>query len=183
MSLLKSIVSGVKKVISSPVVRAAAPILGGPVGIAVSTLGTAYGAYQSLKGAATPAMLPNQIQPAMPGIGMGMFPSSLGRTIPALAGAGGALVRGGVAGARRVYQSAASYCRKHPGWCQTIGGIAAVEAMVQNGQLPAIKSRRGRGITATELKNFKRVARFTSKYCAPVRKAMSSRALRGKSCR
>jgi len=125
--------------------------------------------------------------PAFPGVGglnaAGMFPSSLGTSLPAIGRVGGAVVRAGAAGAKRIYQSAASYCRKHPGWCQTIGGIAAVEALVQNGQLPVMKSRRGRGITATELKHFKRVARFTSKYCAPVRKAMSSRALRGKSCR
>lgn len=180
MSLLKSIVSGVKKVISSPVVRAAAPILGGPVGIALTTASTAYGAYQALK---TPT------PPAFPGVGnlqnMGMSMSGvpLSGFLPAVGRVGGTVLRAGAAGARRVYQSAASYCRKHPGWCQTIGGIAAVEAMIQNGQLPAMKSRRGKGITATELKNFKRVARFTSKYCAPVRKAMSSRALRGKSCR
>lgn len=180
MSLLKSLVSGAKKIISSPVVRAAAPILGGPVGIALTTASTAYGAYQALK---TPPA------PAFPGVG-GLNGSGatsfagMGSLLPAVGRVGGAAVRVGVAGAKRVYSSAASYCRKHPGWCQTIGGIAAVEALIQNGQLPPVKARRGKGITATELKNFKRVARFTSKYCAPVRKAMSSRALRGgKSCR
>lgn len=183
MSLFKSIVSGAKKIFSSPVVRAAAPILGGPIGVAISTAGTAYSAYQAMKA-----------PPAFPGVGgmngggvstAGMFPSlpGIGSLIPTATRVGGVAVRAGVAGAKRIYSSAASYCRKHPGWCQTIGGIAAVEALIQNGQLPAIKSRRGRGITATELKHFKRVARFTSKYCAPVRKAMSSRALRGKSCR
>ncbi|HEX2980673.1 MAG TPA: hypothetical protein VHO48_10460 [Anaerolineaceae bacterium] len=147
----------------------------------VSALGTAYGAYQSLKSPAAPSM---------PGLGtimpqgMTMGGMQLGGALPAIGRVGGTLVRGGVAGAKRIYSSAASYCRKHPGWCQTIGGIAAVEALVQQGQLPVMKSRRGRGITATELKNFRRVARFTSKYCAPVRRAMSSKAVRrGASCR
>lgn len=180
MSLFKSLVSGVKKVISSPVVRAVAPALG-PIGVGISALGTARAAYESMKA-----------PPAFPGVGgmngissASMFPAlpGVGSLLPAVGRVAAGAARIGVVGAKRIYSSAASYCRKHPGWCQTIGGVAAVEAMIQRGELPAMKSRRGRGITATELKHFKRVARFTSKYCAPVRKAMSSRALRGKSCR
>lgn len=179
MSLLKSLVSGVKKVISSPAVRAVAPILGGPVGLAISTAGTAYSAYQAAKSMGGVSL------PSLPGIGAPIASAGLSLgALPAIGRAAGGAVRVGIAGAKKIASSAASYCRKHPGWCQTIGGIAAVEAMIQQGQLPTIKSRRGRGITATELKNFKRVARFTSKYCAPVRRAMSSRAVRGgKSCR
>lgn len=181
MSLLKSIVSVGRSILSSPVAKAVAPIVGGPVGLALGAASTAYSAYQMLKPPAAPP------SPAFPGVGGFSAPSmAMGLStsvLPAIGRVGGTAVRAGVAGAKRVYSSAAAYCRKHPGWCQTIGGIAAVEALVGNGQLPVIKARRGRGITATELKNFKRVARFTSKYCAPVRKAMSSRALRGKSCR
>lgn len=180
MSLIKSLVSGAKKILRSPAVAAVSKFIPGPVGLAVAGATTAYSAYQGMKARA----------PSIPGIGsgfqnMGMpVPSFSSGFMPALGAAGGAAVRIGVAGAKRVYSSAASYCRKHPGWCQTIGGIAAVEALIQSGQLPPVKSRRGRGITATEFKHFKRVARITSKYCAPVRKAMSSRALRGgKSCR
>lgn len=175
MSLLKKIVGGVKSIISSPAVRAVAPILGGPVGVAISTMGTAYGAYQALK---TPAAIPHST--ASGGVSsMGMLPSlsGMGRLLPG-AGAVAGAVGVGIRGAKTLYRSAASYCRKHPGWCQTIGGIAAVEAMIARGELPPIKSRRGKGISATELKNFRRVARFTSKYCAPVRRAMSSRAVR-----
>jgi len=183
MSLFKSLLSGAKKIISSPLVRAAAPILGGPVGIALTTAGTAYSAYQAAKSmsAAPPAFPGIGGLTPMPGAGVNF--AGMGSLIPAVGRVGGTLARVGVAGAKRVYQSAASYCRKHPGWCQTVGGIAAVEAMIQSGQLPATKSRRGRGITATELKNFKRVARFTSKYCAPVRRAMSAPGVRRKSCR
>jgi len=80
--------------------------------------------------------------------------------------------------ARRIAASAAALCRRNPQWCATIGGLAAVEAMVRSGQLPPVKRRRQRGITATELRNFKRVAKFTSKYCAPVRRAMSAPVMR-----
>lgn len=173
MSLLKSLGNIAKKVISSPVVRTLAPVLGGPIGTAISTAGTLYGSYQGLK-----AVGSTIAAPAMPGIGTAsMFPTvgSLGRTMPALAGGA---VRAGVAGAKRVYSAAAGYCRKHPQWCSTIGGIAAVEAMIGRGELPIPKRRRGKGISATELKNFRRVARFTSQYCAPVRRAMTSKAVR-----
>lgn len=185
MSIFSSIV---KKI--APIAATVGRFIPG-IGTTLSMAGTAATAYYAAKSAVPAAPAPTftpQIVP-MPGVGSmqaGMFPSfptSLTRALPALAGVGGAAVRVGVAGAKRVYQSAASYCRKHPGWCQTIGGIAAVESMIQSGQLPAMKSRRGRGITATELKNFKRVARFTSKYCAPVRRAMSAPAVRRKSCR
>lgn len=184
MSLLSKVFSTAKGIVASPVGRVLGGVLGGPVGAVLSTAATAYGIYQATRVPAAPS--PTMTLPqAMPGVSSaGMFPTSFGGALPAVGRVGGAAVRYGVAGAKRVYQSAASYCRKHPGWCQTIGGIAAVEAMIQGGQLPAIKARRGRGITATELKNFRRVARFTSKYCAPVRRAMSSRAVRGgKSCR
>lgn len=181
MSLLSSIVKRF-----APVAATVGKFIPG-IGTAVSLAGTAATAYyaaKSVPAAPAPNFTP-QIVP-MPGIGTsmqaGMFPglSSLAPAAGRLAVTAG---RGVVAGAKKIYSSAANYCKKHPGWCQTIGGIAAVEALVSSGQLPVMKSRRGRGITATELKNFKRVARFTSKYCAPVRKAMSSRALRGKSCR
>lgn len=178
MSLLSKIVKSV-----APAAATFGKLIPG-IGTAVSLAGTAATAYYAAKaGSAVPAAPAPMALPAFPGVG-GFSTAGLGSSfLPAVGRVAGTAIRVGAAGARRVASSAAAYCRKHPGWCQTIGGIAAVEAMIQNGQLPAMKSRRGRGITATELKNFKRVARFTSKYCAPVRKAMSSRALRGKSCR
>lgn len=180
MSLLSKLVQKV-----APIAATFGKLVPG-VGTAVSLAGTAATAYYAARN--QPSAPPSPT--AMPGTGYISPPSSFmnmqraGMTgftslVPAAARAGGAMV---VRGAKAAYRSAASYCRKHPGWCQTIGGIAAVEAMVSSGQLPVIKSRRGRGITATELKNFKRVARFTSKYCAPVRKAMKAPAMRRKSC-
>lgn len=177
MSLIGSLVSGAKTILRSPIGRTIVGAVGGPVGLAVAT---GYGIYQGMK---TPS--PAAAAPVMPGLGQvgqmqaGMFPTSL----PAVARVGGAAVRVGVAGARRVYNAAAGYCRRHPQWCSTIGGIAAVEAMIGRGELPIPKRRRGKGISATELKNFKRVAKFTSQYCAPVRRAMSAPAVRrGKRC-
>jgi len=89
---------------------------------------------------------------------------------------GGARAAGYAAG--RIAASAMNYCRRNPQWCATVGGAVAVEAMIRAGQLPAMKRRRGRGITSVELRNFKRVAKFTSKYCAPVRRAMKAPVMR-----
>jgi hypothetical protein len=104
---------------------------------------------------------------ALPGVGKVMGGSALAGTAYAVGKSAG-----------RIFAAASSYCRRNPQWCATVGGMAAVEAMVRSGQLPAPKRRRGRGITATELRNFKRVAKFTSKYCAPVRRAMSAPVMR-----
>lgn len=180
MSIFNKIGSLAKKVISSPIVRAASPILGGPIGVALTTASTAYGAYQALKTPAAGAVLPGAGSvtafPSMPSLSAGMMSSlSLGGLgAGAVMGAGRAVIAGG----RSVARSAANLCRKYPQWCTTIGGTAAIEALMHSGQLPVQKRRRGRGITATELRNFKRVARFTSKYCAPVRKAMKAPAMR-----
>lgn len=98
--------------------------------------------------------------------------------MPLTGAAAGGLGRAVGYAAGRATRAAMNYCKRNPQWCASIGGMAAVEALVRNGQLPAPKRRRGRGISATELRAFKRVAKFTSKYCAPVRRAMSAPALR-----
>lgn len=178
MSLLKSLGSIAKKVISSPVVRAVAPVLGGPVGATISALGTAYGAYQALKAPSVGSVGPSSGSTmTLPSLNF----STAGMLSPAaVAGAGRAVM----VGARGVAKKAADMCRKYPQWCATIGGTAAVEALMHSGQLPMPKRRRGKGISAHELRAFKRVARFTSRYCAPVHKAMRAPAVRGgKSCR
>jgi len=106
--------------------------------------------------------------PALPAMGAAAM-----RLAPALGGlAAGARV--GVAGARMLARSAASYCKKHPAWCASIGGLAAVEGLVRSGQLPPVKRRRAKGITGTELRNFKRVSRTLNKWCkvpAPTQRA------------
>jgi len=164
MSLLKSI-GNVFKSVASVAAPALGTFLGGPIG---GIVGGAIGSIIGPKAVPTPGVA-----------SAGMFP---GLALPALrtgaASLVGGAVRVGVSGAKRVYSAASGYCRKHPQWCSTIGGIAAVEALINSGQLPIPKRRRAKGISGTELKNFRRVAKFTSQYCAPVRRAMSTKAVR-----
>lgn len=180
MSLLGKLGSAlggiVKTAAASPIGKAALGMIPG-VGPVLATAATAYGVYQSLKpqpqvGAPVGGL---SVMPSMPSV------SSMGMLSPGTVAGAGRVV---MAGARSVARGAASLCRKYPQWCSTIGGTAAVEALMHSGQLPPPKRRRGRGITAHELKAFKRVARFTSKYCAPVHRAMRAPAVRkGASCR
>jgi len=159
MSLLSSI-GKVFKSVASVAAPALGTLFGGPVG------GIVGGAIGSIL---TTPKISQGVSSA------GMFP---GLSLGALPAVAGGVARVGVAGAKRVYGAAAGYCRKHPQWCSTIGGIAAVEALINSGQLPIPKRRRAKGISGTELKNFRRVAKFTSQYCAPVRRAMTTKALR-----
>lgn len=186
--------------ISSALKSAASPILGAIGGQIAGSTGAAVGSVIGTGIAstvATPIVAPMAIglPPAIPSMSSSMFPAA----IPALGSVaravlpgvgltlGGSAVRSigrvAIGGAKRVYNAAAGYCRKHPQWCSTIGGIAAVEAMIGRGELPIPKRRRGRGISATELKHFRRVAKFTSRYCAPTKRAMKAPVMRGKSCR
>lgn len=186
MSLISSIVNVGKgllqtaKSYAAPILSKVGAVFGGPVGGVVG--GVVGSAISSRGGGGVQTAMPSLPAVSRPGVGisqMGMMPSLASFT-------GGAMKLGGavVTGAKRVYSAASGYCRRHPQWCSTIGGIAAVEALINSGQLPIPKRRRGKGISATELKNFRRVARFTSQYCAPVRRAMTSKAVRrgGRSC-
>ena len=130
----------------------------------IQSLGSAYLGYRASKGGGT-------ARPGLPALTASA--AGLG-----LAAVGGAVVRTGIRGARSITNSAISYCRKHPAWCSTIGGIAAVEGLVGSGQLPIVKRRRARGISASELRSFRRVARFFRGYCPTVRRYGKS-----KSCR
>lgn len=180
MSLFSKIGNIAKTVLQSPVAKVAAGVIGGPVGTTLMTAATAYGAYQSLKAPSVGSVSPGAGSVmALPQLGSSFAP--MGMLSPGtIAGAGRAVVAGG----RAVARGAVSLCRKYPQWCSTIGGTVAVEALMHSGQIPVPRRRRGRGISAHELKAFKRVARFTSKYCAPVHRAMKAPAVRkGASCR
>lgn len=135
-----------------------------------------YQAYEASKRArtvgATVPMVPSRgmnggaYQPvAMPGAGytpaMAIIPR-LGTALAPAIGAGAARL---AAGARTIARSAMTYCRRHPQWCATIGGIAAIEGLIRSGQLPPVKRRRARGITGTELRNFRRVTKILNKWC------------------
>jgi hypothetical protein len=141
MSLLKSIggvIGNVARAVA-PVVSAFQPSLGGVVGIAGQL------------GARSPTTV-------MPGAGLtSMLLPAMG-ALPAVAGAA---VRVGMVGARSAMRGAITLCRRNPGWCSTIGGTAAVAAMIESGQLPAPKHRRGRGLSARDIRGFRKTVRLT----------------------
>lgn len=141
--------------------RAIAPALGGILGAQFPSVGSAVG--QQL-GSQLSALSLAQRTSAAPGGGMMQTMASLPRII----GAGAGMVVGAVGlGARTVMRSATTYCRRHPAWCAQIGGTAAIAAMIQGGQLPTIKRRRARGISATEFRGFRRVHNVLKDFCAP----------------
>lgn len=135
-------------------VRRVAPVVGGIFG---GPLGAAVGG--ALAPRAPMAVAPISATPlALPG-------GSPIRAIAGLAPAAGRAVGYGVARLGRAARSAAAYCRRHPAWCAGIGGLAAVEAMVQRGELPPVKRRRARGISGRELSAFRRVSRTLDRWC------------------
>jgi hypothetical protein len=99
---------------------------------------------------------------------------ALPRVIPgAGAAVGGAVGVGArVAGrsATTIARSAIAWCKRNPAWCASIGGTAAVEALVASGDLPVIKRRRARGVSASELKAFRRVASIVRQHAPTARK-------------
>lgn len=166
MSIFSKIGKAVKKIIP-----AAAPILGGMIGgPAGAILGGLATGKSPMMPAAASAILPAAAAGArvLPGLGRALTGGAVGGMVVA----GGRVV---ARSAKSIYNSAASYCRRHPQWCATVGGIAAVEALVSNGQLPVIKRRRRKGITARELGSFTRVARIFKKYCGVASKARTPR--------
>lgn len=138
MSLFKSIGGAIKRVVTSPAVAAATTVLAPGVGAALT---------------AAQRLIPPKI--TGPGLGTGLLPAM--GALPAIAGAG---VRIGVAGARAAMRGAIQLCRRNPTWCSTIGGTAAVAAMIESGQLPAPRARRGRGLSARDLRGFKKTVRL-----------------------
>lgn len=114
---------------------------------------------------------------SMPGAGAAFGPV-VGAVGGGLARIGTGLGFGGmVRGAGTVAGKAVSWCRRNPGRCAALGGLTAIEGILSSGgSLP--RSGRSRGITSRELRSFRRVTRIISKYCAPVRKAMKSPALK-----
>lgn len=160
MSLFKSIGKVLGKV-AKPVGTLAGAALGGPAGAALGgQIGSAFSTSRPgmgfVAGGAGMSSLPPLIRGAT--------------TLGTVGAVGGYAVRG----ARAIAASASYYCRKYPAWCSTIGGLAAVEAMVGNGQLPPIKRRRRKGITPRDLSSFRRVASLIKSYGPTARKVPSS---------
>jgi len=141
MSLFKSIVGAVAPIIGG--------IYGGPVGAAAGAVVSGSLSKTGTAGALMPVSLG-----ALPGIGA----------------AAGTAVRIGVAGVRTGAQRAAAWCKANPKSCAALGGAAAAEAVLDaGGLLPGMKKKRyrSRGITASQLKGFRRVHGVLSKFCAP----------------
>ena len=145
------------------IVGGAAPILGGIVG---GPIGAAIGTGVS---ALLAPRAPAAAMAQMPSLPMTSPIPSAG-IITAMAGlpaVGGAVVRAGAAGARLVISSARYYCAKYPGWCIRIGGLGAVQGLLEGVQLPLHRRRRRRGIPAREFAGFRRVHNVLSGFCAP----------------
>jgi len=101
-------------------------------------------------------------QAAMPGVGSQLAQIKGGADVLRL---GGNVAVMGSMGLRTAMRAAATYCKRQPMWCSSLpGGLGSVAQMVMNGQLPAIKRRRRRGISATDLAKFRRVATFLHKW-------------------
>jgi len=154
----------------------------------VSILGDIFkGGRKILQGAAgtfktvAGSMAGGAIGTAIGGVPGGMIGSTIGGMgggmgrLPPLPGGGGSFGGGlggviggaarGIGGAAR---GAVSLCQKYPQWCAGIGGVAVVSQMIQSGQLPAPRRRRRRGITASDLQSFRRVANLVDHYAKPV---------------
>lgn len=157
MSLLKSFLGAVAPVVGG--------IFGGPVGAAIGgAVGGALTKQPTYTQTAHATPIP-YMQPAsaLPALGLGSLPQ-LGRLgVGAVGAMGGMAVRG----AGSAMRGAMNLCRKYPTWCSTIGGTAAVAAMIESGQLPAPRRRRGRGISSRDLRSYRRVHTILAGFCAP----------------
>lgn len=152
MSLLKKLGKVVKPVAraaaayytagASEAVLAAAKRRPAGSGEAVLTQGT-------LSGLAT--------QTAFPALGPML--GGMARMVPSL----GAMGAGAVVVARSaasIGRGAVTWCRRNPAWCANIGGTAAVAALIESGQLPMPRRRRGRGLSARDLRGFRKTTRL-----------------------
>lgn len=171
MSLLSNIWKKARGAIGTAI-TAFSPVAGGILGAA-----GVFGSPVKTAGSSIPAGRPMSTVPmARPGgtpimagplLSMGTaVGGSLARgALPAVIGRGAGLVVGrGIGMATTAARSAMTYCRRHPAWCASIGGLAAVESMIGSGQLPPIKRRRRKGISASDLSKFRRVASFLYKW-------------------
>lgn len=157
MSLFKSVIGAIAPVVGG--------IFGGPAGAALGGLVGGAIAGNGNRSMAVHTQTAPYMQPAsaLPALGLGSLPQ-LGRLgVGAVGAMGGMAVRG----AGTAMRGAINLCRKYPTWCSTIGGTAAVAAMIESGQLPAPRRRRGRGISSRDLRSYRRVHGILAGFCAP----------------
>lgn len=143
--------------------RAVLPGVGAVIGAQFPSFGSAAG--QAIGSSLAQISAAHRMAPAA-GPQTVAFPA-LGAIAGTVGRAAGIAVGAVSLGVRAVSRSAAAYCRRNPAWCAQIGGVAAVAALVQNGQLPPMRRRRARGITASEFRGFRRVHATLSGFCAP----------------
>jgi len=140
--------------------RAAGIVVGGLTG---GVPGAIAGALAPMGSPSGPTMLP--AMGSLPGAGA--IGGAVVRGLPGAIGFGAGVA---VARAGAIARGAAQLCMKHPQWCSTIGGVAAVGALMESGQLPIPKRRRGRGVTPKDLRSFRRVARLIRVFAPTVRR-------------
>lgn len=182
MSLLSRFIKKASGVVGK--VAPIASLIPGPIGstarVASGLLGAFGGGGGGGKTMALRRSLPIPSLPSFQSLGFGGGGGAQpGIGFASLASVG-SIARVGAAVVTRAGRAARYYCRKNPGWCAGLGGVSAVESLVSSGQLPPPQIRRSKGITASELRAFKRVSKFTSKYCPSVRRSMTAPAVRGR---
>lgn len=178
MSLLSGIAGALRTVgqavLKTPVVGTLAKFIPG-----LGTAATVVGAYQAIKGIAGSAATTVMEHPAITGAVLGgtagviagrasNVPPSVGGGLLSLPG--GLATGGGVMprSARGIMKSANYYARKYPQWAMSVGGTTGIANLIASGQLPAMRHRRGRGITPRDLRSFKRVANLINHFSRPV---------------
>lgn len=165
-------------IVQTVVSRAAnAPTNGGSMSLLGNGdfLGTLGSTISNIAGSYFNAKFANASMGAAAIAPMGPVLGGVVRSLPALGGAAvGAAVRGGGA----LMRGATTWCRRNPAWCAQVGGTAAVAAMIGDGRLPMPKKRRGRGLSARDLRSFRRVNNLLAAVC----KTPVPRGPRRKSC-
>lgn len=178
MSLFSKVLGGARSALSSlskvPGVGAVMKVIPG-----LGTAATAMSIYQGVKGIGAAAVKTVAEHPIIASGAVLGGAAAAGGIVAATRGgggltplpggalAGGAMIPGGH-GMRTIISSANSYARKYPQWAMSVGGTAGIAQMIASGQLPAMRRRRGKGITARDLRSFKRVARLVSHFSRPV---------------
>lgn len=149
MSLFKSVVGAVAPIVGG--------FFGGPVGAALgSAVGSAINRPRTTSAFVGDMDYGTTMPTSFPG---GSMIPAMG-SLPAIGAAAGTVARVGMIGARAAMRGAITWCRRNPAWCANAGGTAAIAAMIQNGQLPTPRRRRGRGLSGRDLRGFRRTVRL-----------------------
>ena len=125
----------------------------------IANVATAYFNSRSMQSMVAPAAGAMPAMGALPPVAGGVL-----RALPGAVAAGGAVV---ARSAGALMRGATTWCRRNPAWCSTVGGTAAVAAMIGDGRLPMPRRRRARGISGRDLRSFRRVHNILARFCTP----------------